>query len=84
MRIRLGMADSGRNGVRLVLPRALRLHADPLHRVVRPVDPGSLKGLQGPHASNQQRRLIERTDAQLLLASIAGKEIKRSSRLEST
>ena len=73
MRIRLGMADSGRNGVRLVLPRALRLHADPLHRVVRPVDTGSLEGLQGPHASNQQGRLIERTDAQLLLASCPGK-----------
>ena len=73
MRIRLGMADSGRNGGRLVLPRALRLDADPLHRVVRPVDPGSLKGLQGPHASNQQGRLIERTDAQLLLASCPSK-----------
>ena len=73
MRIRLGMADSGRNGVRLVLPRALRLHTDPLHRVVRPIAPGSLEGLQGPHASNQQGRLIGRADAQLLLASCPGK-----------
>ena len=73
MRIRLGMADSGRNGVRLVLSRALRIHPHPLHRVVRPVAPGSLEGLQGPHASNQQGRLIERTYAQLLLASCPGK-----------
>ena len=73
MRIRLGMAHSGRNGVRLVLPSALRLHTDPLHRVVPPVDPRSLKGLQGPHTGNQQGRLIERTDAQPLLASCPGK-----------
>ena len=54
MRLRLGMADSRRAGVRLVLPRPIRLHAHPLDRVVRPVSPGPLEGLQGPHASHQQ------------------------------
>ena len=54
MRLRLGMADSGRAGVRLVLPRPIRLHAHPLGRVVRTVATRSLEGLQGPHASHQQ------------------------------
>ena len=73
MRIRVGMAHSGRAGFRLVLPRAIRLHPHTLDRVVHPVAPRSLEGLQGPHASHQQGRLIERTGARLLLASCSGK-----------